>query len=467
MKFIRRITGKFGGGNLKQFTAVVNKLFEWRWTFHYTIILGTLIRLIALVWVSSLPSLIGDPLEYQQMAKRLLSHIGFEPFWPPGLPYYLVVLFSFFGEAEFVARVGMILWYWLLALGIFLLTKKIANRKTANISIFLFTIFPTFIYHSVTPLTQLPMAALLVAAAFFAIQFKSKIQWGSSIFLGSILGFATLIRPSTVLLVVMLPLYLFVITRKTRHCLLIVVSALLVISVWIFKAYDLTGKFVMINYSNSMNFFLGNNPWTPLYKTWYLGSHPSEDPQFEALRENIKKNSLAIQDKLHTQYAVNHILARPDLFFLRSVNRLRNFFAFDTYTGSALIKEYGINKIMGLGIIALDAFFYLSIALFALLFFVIPYNKFNDQSGVIIFLIIIVGYSLPYWISFSHPTYHFPIVPLLGILSAISSMRLLSEPRDIWNHIKSSKRKKYVLLSTMSLLIFIQIEWIAIMFSRI
>ena len=34
----------------------------------------------------------------------------------------------------------------------------------------------------------------------------------------------------------------------------------------------------MVNEANSVNFFIGNNPYTPLYKTWWFGSHGEGEP---------------------------------------------------------------------------------------------------------------------------------------------------------------------------------------------
>lgn len=451
---------------MKRLSPIVDGSLDSSWSIYAILTLGTLLRLIGLYLVSTLP-LQSDPLSYHRMALQLLHKVDIQPFLPPGLSYYLSFFYSLFGESELIGRACMILPYWILSAFLFLLAKKISSRKVANIAVLILSVFPTFVYHSVTPLTQLPMAALLTAIAYFAIRSRQNMSWACSISLGLLLGIGTLIRPSALLLVLFLPLYFIITKRRFLLSSVIAISAILLISLWIFKVHKMTGEFVMVNHANSMNFFLGNNRWTPTYKTWFLGSHSSEDEAFKALRGEIKKNPLPVQDQLYMQYAISYILSRPDLFLLRTLNRVRVYFAFDTYTGSVLMKGYDIDKRIGLGIIMIDAIFYFSIVSLAILFLFLPSCMFGNRSAINITIAIIIIYSLPYWIAFSHPTYHFPIVPILGILAVTSGTSLWSGPRVVWKHIASSKRRKYFALIGMILFVYIQIEWIVMMYSRI
>jgi 4-amino-4-deoxy-L-arabinose transferase-like glycosyltransferase len=428
--------------------------------------LGVLLRLIGLYLVSGL-ALASDWLSYHKVALQLVHKVKFHPFWPPGLPYYLSFFHYLFGESELVARACMILLYLMLSVFLFLLAKEMYNRKTANIAVLIFSVFPSFIYHSVTPVAQMPMAVILIAVAYFAIRSKQNISWICSIFLGLLLGIGVLVRPSSLLLLLFLPLYFVVTKRRFLLPSIMVISAILLVFLWIVKAYKMTGEFVMINSANSMNFFFGNNQWTPLYKTWWLGSHRSEDDEYKVFLEGIRKNPPSVQERLYKQHAIEHILSRPDLFLLRTLSRFRVYFAFDTTPGATLIKGYDIDKKIGLGLIMADAIFYLSIASLAILFLFLPPTMFGDRGTIGILIGIVIIYSLPYWVAFSHASYHFPVVPILGIFAVISGTRLLNEPGDIWRHITSSRRRKYLALFGMILFVYIQIEWIVMMYSRI
>lgn len=451
---------------MKRSDSIIDRSFDSSWSIYAILSLGTLLRMVGLYLISAFP-LKSDAFCYHKMALQLLHKVEFHPYWPPGLPYYLSFFNSLFGESELVSRACMILPYWMLSVFLFLLAKEISNRKVANIVVLVFSVFPTFVYHSVTPLTPLPMAAVLVAIVYFTIRLRQNMSWACGIFLGLLIGVGTLIRPSSLLLLLFVPLYFVITKRRFLLPLVVAMSAILLISAWIFEAYRMTGNFVMINYANSKNVFYGNNQWTPIYKTWFLGSHITENEEFEALRAEIKKKPLPEQDKLYKRYAINHILSRPDLFLLRTLSRIRVYFAFDTFTGASLIKSLNIDKKIGLGIIMIDAIFYCSIASLAILFFFLPSRIFDNRDAAGILVLIVIIYSLPYWITFSHPTYHFPIVPILGVLAVISGTMLLSEPRVVWRHIVSSKRRMYLLLFGIILFIYIQAEWIVMMYSSI
>lgn len=453
---------------MKRLGSIIDRSFDSSWSIYAILSLGTLLRMVGLYLISAFP-LKSDAFCYHKMALQLLHKVEFHPYWPPGLPYYLSFFNSLFGESEFVSRACMILPYWMLSVFLFLLAKEISNRKVANIVVLVFSVFPTFVYHSVTSLTPLPMAAVLVAIVYFTIRLRQNMSWACGIFLGLLIGVGTLIRPSSLLLLLFVPLYFVITKRRFLLPLVVAMSAILLISAWIFEVYQMTGNFVMINYSNKKNVFYGNNQWTPMYKTWLpmYTWRSSENEEFVALSEEIEKKPLPEQDKLYKRHTINHILSRPDLFLLRTLNRVRVYFAFDTFAGASLIKDLNIDKKIGLGIIMIDAIFYCSIASLAILFLFSPFQIFGDRDTIRIFIGVILIYAIPYWLSRSHPTYHFPIVPILGVLAVVSGTMLLSEPRVVWRHIVSSKRRMYLLLFGIILFIYIQVEWIVMMYSSI
>lgn len=451
---------------MKTCPLIRDRAFDSSWSIYAIIALGVLLRLVALYLISPLP-LKSDPVHYHHMALQLLHQAQFHPYWPPGLPYFLCFFYSFFGESEQVAKACMIVPYVAFAGFLFLLSKKISDRKTANVVVLIFSLFPTFIYHSVYPLTQLPLAAILAAVAYFTLRSGKTTPWFHGIALGVIMGSGVLIRPSLLLLAFLIPLYFLVRYRMIRFSFVMAATVLLIGGFWIYKVHKMVGYFVMVNHASSLNFFYGNCKWTPLYKTWYLGSHPLDDDEFNAFKADTKKEPPNVRDKIYRQRAIQHILSRPDLFALRTLNRFRVFFAFDTYVGSCLIKGHNINKWIGLGIIAIDAAFYCSIVGLALLFFFLPPQMLLGFGARWILVGIVVVYAFPYWIAFASPTYHFPVVPILGPFAVITARRLLSKPAEIWEHIRCSGRKKYLALVCLILFVYIQIEWFVVMRSSI
>src|SRR6185436_6521460 len=67
-------------------------------------------------------------------------------------------------------------------------------------------------------------------------------------------------------------------TRRPLPACLTLFAAVAVIAPWAAKASAASDRFVLVNTANPRNFFYGNNPWTPLYRTWWFGSHKRGEP---------------------------------------------------------------------------------------------------------------------------------------------------------------------------------------------
>ena len=424
------------------------------------------LALIALIW-SRPPG--DDAADYHQMAVELAQGAAFEPEWPPGLPYFLRPFQAMLGATALADRIAMLSVYLLFCGLLFGLARRAAGVRAAELALIALAVIPSFVHMSVTPLTQLPTAALLVGAAWAALSLvlsppKRGRGWARAALLGLALAGLLLVRPSNLLVCAATPLILFVTLRRTA---VLVAPALVVVLIaggWTLRAHDLTGRWLFVNSANAQNLFYGNNPWTPLYRTWWFGSHKQGEPgvpdEYVATHARLAANPPAERDRAFSAYAVGHIEARPDLFAVRSLARVRTFFAFDTFTGAQLASTSRApstaRKMLGLAVIAADAACYLVIAGLALLWF---FQRPAEQRRLAWLLALgALLYAVPYFASFAHPTYHFPIVPLLAVAAAA---RLTSRPPPL------SGRRRTVFFAAAGALALIQVEWTVHMFSRV
>jgi 4-amino-4-deoxy-L-arabinose transferase-like glycosyltransferase len=421
---------------------------------------GLLLRLLALAVAARQP-LADDALDYHETALKLLRGESFEPDWPPGLPYFLASACAIFGPSELTSRAAMVLLWCGFAAALFALGRRAGGVEAGNLALLLFAVFPSYVLLSVTPLTQLPAATLLLAAAVVSLRLIDRPSFGRGLAVGLTLAGLVLVRPSNLLLCAALPLYLFARTRRLAALVAPALVIALLVGAWSLKARAMTGRFVLINDSNSANLFCGNNPWTPLYRTWWFGSHKAGEPDVpdEYLREHQRIARLPIGERDHefSRAALRHVLGRPDLFVVRSASRVRTYFAFDTFAGAQLAKGAHL-KHLGLLVIAVDAALYLAVAALALWLLIAA----PPPGGPLLALLVLL-YSAPYFISFSHPTYHFPVVPLLGVLAAVAGARLLAG--ELRAPLRGARRVG--LIAALALLAAIQLEWIANMSSRI
>jgi hypothetical protein len=253
-----------------------------------------------------------------------------------------------------------------------------------------------------------------------------------------------------------------------RIALVPLVISLIVALLWVHKVYRMTGRFVLINYANSQNLFYGNNPYTPLYKTWWFGSHSRGEmdvpTDYSDLFDSIQTKPREARDRFYWRYALGHIASRPDLFLLRTANRIRSYFAFDTYTGSYLLNKYRMNRWFSLITMGVDAVFYCLIAAGAILFLFTSGGSGANRQLIEVLLGTTLVYAFPYWISFSHPTYHFPVVPLLAVLACAEAMNRVEKRQSAETKPSrlSATRRIGAAVALLTLL-YIQIEWFVVM----
>ena len=450
--------------------------------------IGLVVRLAALSFLAKVP-LSGDARSYYDTAHSLFHGEVFAPDWPPGVPFLLGVAFTLFGESELCARAAMLVVYLLFSLALVAVGRQIARAgppaaiawgpRAAHLLLALFAVTPIYVWTSITPMTQLPTAALALGAVYFAGQCLrgSKLAVPAA-WLGACLGGLILTRPSNIVLVAVLPAYMIWRSRRWQTLVIPAVVAGLFVCAWTYKAYTITGRFVFINYANSQNIYYGNNPWTPTYRTWWFGSRkePGEDPPgFTQDFREILSHPIYERDHLFVERALTHIRARPDMFVVRTLSRVRTFAAFDTFVSAQLAKE---SKPLGAVSLVLDAISFLLLAGLALVYPAIQARSDapdRPMAGAqiatipreIAHLLVLVAllYSAPYFVVFSHPTFHVPAVPLLGFFGAAAGARLLETGvLPIWATI--SPRARTGLAIALVALAAIQIEWFIYLVAR-
>lgn len=439
-------------------------LLDNKWSFIYIIFTGILFRIATIFFLSDSPFL-GDDLGYHIVALQYLKGVFEVPYWPPGISFYLFFFYSIFGASLIVARISMILMYIVFACSLYFIMKQIITRKIANVYLIIFTYFPSFIYFTIAPMTQGIIIPLIIMIFFLLQKINKESKPVTFILLGLMLSLLVLIRPSNLLLCIAIPLHILYKTKKIRNYLIMLAASLLLIISWISFVHMKTGKLVFINAANSRNFFYGNNEFTPLYRTWPFGEISPNNKRIPAgyleMVTKILSMPLDEQEKFFFNYTLNNIKTRPDLFVIRTTSRIRSFFAFNSYTGSTILKKMrytALNRSIAYISVILDFFFHIFIILTSLVLILLDENKARNSLKSII--LIISMYAIPYWISFSSGLYCIPLMPLIGILSAISLDSLSSMEGSISSlYKKASGKRRLVFILTVLFFLYIQAEY--------
>lgn len=446
------------------------KFAEWldsRSTIHFIVAFGVLFRVAALAFLARLP-LAGDDTLYHDFAMRLLQGKPIYPLVPPAVGYYLAFFYRLFGASPLVARVCMLPFAVGFMYILYAVADRIANRKGANLLAIAFAIYPLHILLSIEPLTELPASFLLLIAVSLVLSICSRSGIWDFLLLGLTLGLLILTRPSALLMLVILPLYLGVRFRKWIASALVAAVPAFMITIWILTIYNSTGHFVMINFSSTQNVFLGNNPYTPLYRTWWFATHIEDESQlpqgYRAMNNEIAHLPWYQQNDFYRRMALESIASLADLFAIRTFNRMRAYFAFDSYTGSLLLNRYYTGRKLAFAAIVLDGTLYILLTVCALLFlFTVSRGSERFWPTLTIAGMILI-YAGPYFFSVAHPIYHFPIVPLIGLLAASLWCDILDGRTSLDWTILGQGGKRIATTLAMALFAYIQVEYAVVMY---
>lgn len=410
----------------------------------------------------------GDGKAYVQAAETLFD-ADFYPLWPPGMLYYLHIWIKIGGNHPIVFILAMQCIWVLTGWRLYQVVTRISNASAGLWALGIATFFPAFIHHSVSPLSQLPTALCLLGILDISTLLWQRPQSPLKYWLmgGIWLSMLVLLRPSNLLIAGIVPFFWLIVdvSRKpTWQTLRNFFVCMTVVGFWLgaweIRAIQTAGKWVWINDYNSLNFYYGNNPHTPLYKTWWLGSHKIEtDPQHPFAADSIQKLPPALRDPAYQQLAIAHIRQYPHLFVIRTLNRMRCLAGFDTFTGSALRPHVPYLSYVAS---VLDVLFYEFLLFVGLTFFLIPKSiySFYEYSDLLrkLTLLIIACFCIPYFINFSHPTYHFPL-HIFGIIYTSIGLSFLRTKNSNISPIRKFLFQHIFYLLIFLILIYIQIEW--------
>lgn len=416
--------------------------------------LGLAVRILYLHLIAH-QALMSDAASYNNMAMDLVMGRHFVPFWPPGLPLYLAVVKSLFGGSVLAERLAMLAFYPALSFVLYRTAVSLTGEVACgNIALLTLAFSPGMICASVEPVTELPSAVLLTVVACCLLMVKSGHPYYLPPILGAAIGCMALLRPGSLVILLFVPFYLVWRTRNLVPAMVTCLIPAVIVCSWIVYVRQTTGHLVMINTSNAENLYLGNNPRTPLYRTWWLGSHHElEDTPA------LTPDPIAAQAR-YSKLAWDYIGRHPGLFLLRSFNRVCVFFAFDTYAGAYLIENYGAPKLVGLAVVALDLAIYCVIGIGSILYIanLSGLNKRSMNGWVLVGLSLV--YASPYFLAFSHPRYHFPIEPLFMASAAAFVLPFLKS--SIVEPLKISYKRRGGAAIAILLFLLIQIEFVVI-----
>ena len=407
--------------------------------------------LVAVVWLGSLP-MHGDAADYFSEAVGL--HEGTREavayYWPPGTTYLLATLFKFTGPSETAARVLMAVLGSLQILVIGWLGRELTGQlRTGRVAAWIAALYPPVVLFTWQCGSQHLSAFCLTMVALYGLRTWRFPSFKNVMLLGLTLGLGCLARPSMLSIVAAAPLlaaWLWFKWSCVPHepeygtgpmpqrpklwvaaaawAAALTIAALCLAPTALYNARHGGGWTLSTN--NERNFFIGNNPHTPWYKTGHMAQRQLSELSPDA--QTYLKAAYAAPNRRArmSQLAWEHIRQEPALFVLRTANRARAFWGFDyiaSRTYQASLKSAGessgmLTKAKVGGLLLLEAGGYLAVMLLATAGLLAGWNQ--QRSAIQWWLLgLTVMYAAPYGLAFAAGTYHFPVIGLLIPFAAI------------------------------------------------
>jgi 4-amino-4-deoxy-L-arabinose transferase-like glycosyltransferase len=416
----------------------------WKAWRHWGSLLASaaLLRaLVAFVLLGAMP-MVSDAHDYVAFALRLAAGDVREAYyWPPGESGLLAAGFAVLGPSIAVARALTVIVSTLTIVFTALIARQLAGERAGRAAGWMWAVYPPSVLLCGQAYAQHLAALCLAAVAYFGMRAARERRLVLFVATALALGLGVLTRPSMASVVLVVGAVWAVAAYRepaARRGLAIGAATAAVVGLACVLpacAHDArSGAGWTVSTNNERNFFLGNNPYTPDYKTSHLGQRSLAE--LDASTRTYLESFYARPDSRSAMQnaAVDYVVHHPARTTLRTINRATSFWGFD-YLASREIQNWRRwGAVRTLPLLALEGASYLAVAALAL----VTLFALRDMGGAAWrwwLVALALGYELPYAIAFSGGTYHFPVVPLLVPLAAVA----LTHPARAWRCLRRTR----------------------------
>jgi 4-amino-4-deoxy-L-arabinose transferase-like glycosyltransferase len=373
--------------------------------------------------------------ELGQVARSIAVGRGFSnPYWgntgptallTPVYPYLLASVFAIFGvytkASALVFLVINTFFSAVTAVPIFLIADKTLDRRTARIAAWVWAFFPYAINLSTTTIWYHSFVALLLAVIFLLVlSLASSDKLTVWIGLGALLGFAALTNPVVVGIVPFLGGWLWVqLARKRKRALAAtsvgLITMVLTILPWVVRNELVLHQPVVFKDGFWLEVCVGN---VNNSVHWWDGDEHPSGSAWESAQYERRGELSYMAAKRHR--AIVYIETHRGRYALRSLRHVifmwTGFWSFN--------REYLRQEPFDPGNICfLSSLSLLSVAGL--------YHMFRERrrATAMLYLLVLLTFPIPYYLSHLDPGFRHPVDPLLVILACFAITRFLSISR--------------------------------------
>lgn len=408
--------------NKGQFTRQ-SRQQPFRITPFWAILAGAVF--LRVVWAALVPiDPVSDSFAYQQFTAGLLEGRGYSwqdgaptAFWPVGTSAAYAMVYWLLGQSAAAA----VAFHLLLTAGILTATLYLGTRwvgrPAALTACLLLAIWPMHIEFTTVIASELIFTALLLAA-LCVWESRRLSWWWQALLLGTAVAAASYVRPTALLLPVVLACSTVFDSRRRWHgiktagaCVLV---AGLLIAPWSIRNAHAFGEFVPISTNAGVNLWMGNNPAS-------RGSYTEVPAAFAGMNEAERDRRLGAAGR---QYIIDH----PGRFVLNTGFRLVDTFGQETI--GVHWNEPGLKRAFGTGVLlplkVAGQVFWMGVLGLGLWGSAMLVRRQGWRSAVFHSATLTILYFVAvHSLIVSQDRYHFPVTPLIALLAGFALCSLL------------------------------------------
>ena len=385
---------------------------------YVILFVGLLLRLTTAIYFPLTFRFRSDAVRYVLIAKNILNFhtFGVKPnlpiyTTPPGYPLFLAGVFSITGQKLMAVRIVQVIMGTLMIYLVYLIGKKIWNRRVGLVAAFILSFYPVWIIWPSLFLTETLFTLLLLLFVFFFIRYLKNKSGSDAALAGFSFSLSLLVRETPLLILPALPLVLLWARVSWKRLLVFLgiftVILGIVITPWMFRNYEDFGEMFYTKRTRLSRYF------HHVSKTGVSVKH-HKSPYIPATTpENLKVKGPAFYAYYGTpkdMYSMSRILSDPGLFLIRILRRLKRIWLHPKGLDSVPDK-WNLREIYIL--------FNAVILFLAVLGLIVGFRKRTKKGFEVIVATIFCVTITVLIFTIPHPRYVLPIQPLIFVLTAI------------------------------------------------
>ncbi|SRR5579883_1556204 len=392
---------------------------------RYYLWIGLLGLLLRIVWALLVPvQPVSDSIAYDTFAQNLANcrNYGWDchtptAYWPVGTSFVYSLLYRVFGHvywpivvSNLVLDIGTV---WLSIC----LAEKLFGRRVAALSGCFLALWPSQIQFTTVLASEQLFVALTMAGLVIWLNERLNL-WLRVGLVGVILAADSYVRPTALLIPVLLLILRFVQTYEVRRNIAAILGMFLLMALliapWSIRNTEAFGQFVIISTNGGANLWMGNNP--------------DSTGGFMELPQGVSRLNEAQRDRYLKLLAEAYIKAKPNLFVTRAIQRTIDTYSRESigvlWNEASLTKCYGTWLLLPLKVI--NQIYWVGMLVLGISGTILLGIKIGAGQLLIHPTVLFWGYfAAIHAVIVSQDRYHFPSIPMIGILGASAVICLL------------------------------------------